>query len=133
MKKIRMGVVSIAALGAAAFALPAGGAQALSGTPQTASAAVQSADDVTSAARCSGVRKITVTGGYLKYKECKKPGKRKVIGVSLNDTKNNSRCVYADIKFVPSGLKKHYRDCGGDVTKFDTGWHKARDAQVRVS
>ncbi|MFC7309249.1 hypothetical protein ACFQVC_34205 [Streptomyces monticola] len=135
--KIRMSLVGAAALGTAAFAIPAGAAQASAGAPQaperTAVSAMTNAGQAdANAVRCSGVRKITVNGGNLRYRECDNGRQRLVHGV-LNDTKNNGRCVYAKIRFVPSGYTKHYKDCGGATTKFNTGWRTARDAKVTLS
>ncbi|MFM9372839.1 hypothetical protein [Streptomyces sp. Da 82-17] len=132
ISKIRMGVVGAAALGTAAFVIPAGGAQAASSAPQTKTVAVQAEDAAAAAVRCSGVRTITVNGGYLKYRECDNGPGRRVVGV-LNDTKSNGRCVWAKIRFVPSGATKTYKDCGGATTRIDTGWKRASDARVTLS
>ncbi|MGH4033932.1 hypothetical protein ACQB60_33935 [Actinomycetota bacterium Odt1-20B] len=133
MKKIRMGVVSVAALGAAAFAVPAGGAQALPGAPATATASgtVQSTGDVTSAASCSGWKYVAGSGGYLKYKVCKTATKRLVKGV-LNDTKSDGRCLRATVRFIPRGPSKQHLDCGGAPTTFTDGWYKALGVRVSL-
>ncbi|MDQ8707190.1 hypothetical protein RCO28_32695 [Streptomyces sp. LHD-70] len=133
ISKIRMGVVGAAALGTAAFVIPAGGAQALSAAPQTKTVSVQAQDAGTRAAAATcWTRVIRVNGGNLKYRECDSGNYRKVTGV-LNDTKTNGRCVWAKIRFVPTGGTKTYKDCGGATTKFSTGWKRAADARVTLS
>lgn len=130
MSKIRMGLVGAVALGTAAFALPAGGVQALSHTQQSSTAAVQTPPRE---ARATCWRdEIRVDGGVMKYKECKKSNLRRVTG-SVNDTKNNNHCVRGKIRFVPWGPTHIYKDCGGKVKKFDTKWQKARDAKVTLA
>lgn len=130
MSKIRTGLVGAVALGTAAFAIPAGGAQALSGAPQSSTAAVQTQPSSARATCWHDV--IKVDGGVMRYKECKKSNLRRVSG-SVNDTKNNNRCVRGKIRFVPSGPTHIHKDCGGKVKKFDTKWQKAKDAKVTLA
>ncbi|MDI3418268.1 hypothetical protein [Streptomyces luteolus] len=118
VSKIRTGlVVAAAALGTAAFAVPAGGAQ---GSASSVRAPV-----------CRG-ETIRIDGGTLEYGECSSNGMRQVTG-TLNDNKNNDRCVRSKVVFVPNGPTVKDKDCGGAKTKVTTGWHKASDAKVYLS
>ncbi|MFI0450466.1 hypothetical protein [Actinomadura sp. 6N118] len=85
------------------------------------------------AVRCSKWTTIKIKGGSLRYRECAFGFKRWVVGNPLNDTKNNNRCVWAKVKFVPKGPTKTYKDCGGAPTRFHTGVHSALDARVTLS
>ncbi|MFJ8932371.1 hypothetical protein ACIRLA_37940 [Streptomyces sp. NPDC102364] len=130
MSRIRMGLVGAVALGTAAFALPAGGAQAVSGgSPQSSTTAPARSADAQATCWSNVIR---VDGGFMKYKECDKGSLRKVTG-SVNDTKNNNKCVRGKIRFVPSGPTHIHKDCGGNVKKFNTRWQEARDAKVTLA
>ena len=133
MTKIRMGVVSAAALGTAAFVIPAGGAQALSAAPQAKTATVQTQQTQADAqaTRCWG-KKVTLRSAVLRYTECDRGRLRLVRGV-VDDTRNNGRCARAKVRFVPSGATKVYKDCGGRPTYFNTGWRVAADARVTLT
>jgi hypothetical protein len=131
MTKIRMGVVSAAALGTAAFVLPAGGAQALSSAPPAKTVTVQAEQADAQAVRCWN-RKITVRSAVMRYTECDNGRLRLVRGV-VDDTRNNGRCARGKVRFVPSGLTKVYKDCGGRPVYFNTGWKVAADARVTLT
>ncbi|MGP3986801.1 hypothetical protein [Streptomyces sp. 3N207] len=131
MSKIRMGLVA-AALGTAAFAIPAGGVQAQPVAPKAAPSAVARAGETGVQAPTCWDKKIKIEGGTLKYEECSWNGKRKVTG-TLNDTKGNGRCAHGKVVFVPSGVTDKYKDCGGKVTKISTGYWNAADAKVYLS
>ncbi|KAB2342481.1 hypothetical protein [Actinomadura rudentiformis] len=98
-----------------------------------AAVAQQAAEQGKAAVRCGKWTPIKINGGYLRYRECTNGIRRWVAGNPLNDTKNNNRCVWAKVKFVPWGPTKTYKDCGGAPTRFYTGAHTALDARVTLS
>lgn len=132
MSKVRMSLVGAAALSMAVVAIPAGvgGAQAQP-APKGDPAVVELAGETSARASTCRGETIKIDGGTLKYGECSRNGKREVTG-TLNDTKNNGRCVRGKVVFVPSGVTDKYTDCGGKVTKISTGWWKAADAKVTL-
>ncbi|NLU69442.1 hypothetical protein [Streptomyces sp. HNM0574] len=132
MKKMRMGIVGVAALGTLAFAAPAGATQTAPADTRAPAASSQAEQGTTSVAGCSRTRIIHDSNAVLRYQECWNRGHRKVRGV-LDDRRNNGRCAWAKVRFVPHGPVKTYKDCGGHPTRFDTGWHRARDARVTLS
>lgn len=129
MSRTRLGLVSVVAFGLAAFAVPAGGAQALSPAPQTAAATAQSRPGAAGAACAAG--HVKGRAGVMKYTACKK-GKRIRVSGSLNDTRHNRRCLRARIRFEPSGPDIWYKDCGGRPTRFDTGWQRAENGRMTL-
>lgn len=131
MSRIRMSLAGGVALGIAAFAVPAGSAQALAGVPQT------SAATATAQSRPGDVRAACSTGyvregaGVMTYRACT-AGKRVRVTGTVDDTRNDKRCVWGKVRFKPLGQTRTYGDCGGAVKKFDTGWQRATSAHMTL-
>jgi hypothetical protein len=67
----------------------------------------------------------------MKYKACKRGSRIRISGY-VDDRRHNRRCLRARIRFTPSGPVIWYKDCGGKVTRFDTGWQKAKNGHMTL-
>jgi hypothetical protein len=67
----------------------------------------------------------------MTYKACTS-GKLVRVAGTVNDTRNDKRCVLGKVRFTPSGQTRMYKDCGGAVTKYDTGWQRANNAHMTL-
>ncbi|MGY5129131.1 hypothetical protein [Streptomyces nigrescens] len=85
-------------------------------------------------AHCSRWKAVDGKGGQVTYQECARKknghGQRLVRGVVNDQKDHNHKCVYARVVFDPSGKVRSYKDCGGKQTRYNTGWHNARNARV---
>lgn len=135
MSNLRTGLVAAIALGTAVFAVPGASAQALAGAPQTATvtagtaAAPQAAASAAPAGCSTGF--VRQDAGVVTYKACTRGRQIRVTG-SVDDTRNDKRCVWGQVRFMPSGQIRTYGDCGGPVRKFDTGWKRAGNVRVTL-
>jgi hypothetical protein len=129
MHNFRIRLAGAVALGAAAFAVPAGSAQALPVAPQTQPLALHAVFSGAHAACARG--HVKDDRGVMKYKACKRGGVIRLTG-TLHDTAHNKRCIRARIRFTPSGPVSWYKDCGGKPTRFDTGWQRATNGHMTL-
>jgi hypothetical protein len=131
MSNLRKGLVAAITLGVAAFAVPAASAQTLSGTPQTSAAAATAQSQPSDARAACSTGFVRQDAGVVTYKACT-AGKRVRVTGSVNDTRHDGRCAFGKIRFSPLGQTRTYKDCGGAVTKFDTGWLRATGTHVTL-